>query len=99
MIGYLFVLAAVANQLQHLQLARREVFFTKMLREKSRHLCRDMPFARMNGSDNCQQYVLWHAFENVTRRPRTECTLNLAVGVRRRQHDNSCVRKLSANCD
>src|SRR5258708_40329616 len=76
LIGYLFVLAPVTNQLQHLQLTRREVFFTQMLCEKSAHLCRHMPFAPMNGPDHCEQSAQRHAFENVTKRSRTNSTLN-----------------------
>src|SRR5262245_43636162 len=78
-IGYLFVLETVANQLQHFQLSRSEVFFTQMLGQESRHFCRNLPFAGMNGSDHSQQIILRHALENVAGRSRTKCTLDLAV--------------------
>lgn len=55
LIGYLFVLPTVANQLQHLELARRKILFSQVLCEQSRDRRRHLPFARMNRSDDCQQ--------------------------------------------
>src|SRR5262245_36948932 len=76
LIRNLFVLATVANQLQHLQLAWCQILFTQMLCDKGCYRRRNLPFACMNGSDHGEQVILWHAFENITCRSRTKCTLN-----------------------
>src|SRR5215217_5322490 len=71
LIGDLFVLVAVPDKLQHLELARCEILFTQMLCDKSCDCWWNVPFARMNGSNHSQQVILGHAFENVARRSRT----------------------------
>jgi hypothetical protein len=70
-----------------------------MLGETGRHLRWNVASAGMNRADHREQVVLGHALEHVSRGSRPERTLDLAIAVRRAQHDDSSFGKLSANRD
>ena len=98
-IGDLLVAVAVPNEPEHLELSGGEVFLAEMFGEASRHLWRDVPSAGMDRSHHRQQLVLRHALEKVGRSARSHRALDLAVAVRRREHDDARPGELSANRD
>src|SRR6266481_3679778 len=94
LIGNLLVAIAISNESKNLQLPGRKVVVTQMLGEASRHLGRNMPPASVNRSDHAQQFAFRHALKYVSRRSRSQCTLDVPIAVGGCQDDDTSSWKL-----
>src|SRR5262245_65896293 len=90
---------AIADQAQHLELPRCEVFVPEMLGQASRDFGGYMFLPGVNRSNDGEDVVLRHALEHVRSGARSQRSLNVAVAAGRAEHDDPGVRKLTANRD
>src|SRR5260370_7006105 len=79
LIRNLLVAIAIANESKNLQLPRRKVVVIQVFGEASRHLWRNMPPTGVNRSDHAKQFTFRHTLEYVSRRSRSQCTLDVPI--------------------
>jgi len=99
LIGDLFVAIAVPYQAQNFDLAVRQILLAHMLRKTGCNLRWNMASAGMDGTNDGEQFVLWHALEDVSIGSRAQCATYFRVSVGSRQDDDAGVRRLSPNGD
>src|SRR5258708_15263408 len=79
----------VADQAEHVQFTSREVFLTQMLSEPDGHFGRNMLSAGVDGTNCGEDFILWHALQQVRRRPSAQGALGLAIAVLGAQRDDA----------
>ena len=79
--------------------SHRQVILAEMLGQASGNFGRHVPPAAVNRADHCQQVVFGHAFQHVSGGTGPHRSLNLTIGVRGCQHDDTRSRELASNGD
>jgi hypothetical protein len=87
-VGNLFVAVAIANELQDLQFSGCKIILPKVFSKAGRHFRRNVPTTGMNRADYVQQFIFGHAFEDVSGGTSSHGSLNIAIAIRIRQHDD-----------
>src|SRR5271170_3181448 len=96
LVGYIAIPVSTRDLLQNLDLAYGKGLVAVVLSQVSSDLGRNPLFASMYLADRFHEFLRWHAFEQVCAGASFESTLNLRVTCKRRENNDSSLRKLRA---
>src|SRR6202030_953814 len=95
----LFVGVSAADETEDLQFAFAQPLLSSMFGQLTRYLGGNSLLPRVDRADRLKQFRVDLSFQQIPARSRVQCTENLYISRVSRQHNDSRVGKLAADCD